>query len=193
MRKFKLVLLPTNDPTGLFNGAFGFLHHSLIDKVRDRLDGRHIYAYSNDKIKEGDYVYHSSGYISKVLGFNLDAIKLEDGQRWTKDCKKIIASSNKTLDGLLLIHDKSIATYVEKYNKNKIITKISLIEDDSIFVKIIKFKTKKLKTKFTREEMRVNLMWALSEFAAEKGLTPSSLEMKEVNLWSDKWFKKNVL
>lgn len=42
-------------------------------------------------IEENDFAYHKDGYVSKVYGFNLDAIKLEDGQRWTNDCKKVVA------------------------------------------------------------------------------------------------------
>jgi len=45
---------------------------------------------------------------------------------------------------------------------------------------------------YAREQVRLNFMWGLASFAAEKGLTPSSKEMKEVNEWGDNWIKENL-
>lgn len=45
---------------------------------------------------------------------------------------------------------------------------------------------------YTAEEMRMNLMYALSLFAASRKLTPTSVQMKEVNEWTDNWIKENL-
>lgn len=55
---------------------------------------QHMYITSKERIRTGDVVYHNSGYVSRVLGFNMDAIKLKDAQRWTKDCRKVIATDD---------------------------------------------------------------------------------------------------
>lgn len=51
---------------------------------------------------------------------------------------------------------------------------------------------KRIKDSWNREEVRLSFMYALSEFAAERGLTPTSKEMKEVNEWSNNWISKNL-
>lgn len=56
---------------------------------------QHMYVTTKERIRTGDVVYHNSGYVSRVLGFNMDAIKLEDAQRWTKDCRKVIATDDE--------------------------------------------------------------------------------------------------
>lgn len=49
-----------------------------------------------------------------------------------------------------------------------------------------------IKDSWTREELRMQLQYCVSLFAAEKKLTPTSTEMKEVNDWVDNWIKENL-
>lgn len=92
----EVLILPTEQETRLFRdtemysspaGVSSQTGHSINSSVEDLM----VYIVSKDDFKEGSYVLHSSGYFSKVLGFNRDAVKLESGQFWTKDCKKVVA------------------------------------------------------------------------------------------------------
>jgi hypothetical protein len=94
--KCQAVMLPSEKESNLHKIG-DELGYTTVSRVNPFAKQQHLYILSNDKIKEGDWVYHNSGYISQVLGFNLDAIKLEDAQRWTKDCKKIIATTDSSL------------------------------------------------------------------------------------------------
>lgn len=102
-------------------------------EVYNSLIPQHLHFLSNEKFKEGDYVYHNSGYVSKVLGFNMDAVKLEDAQRWTKDCKKIISSTDSSLiifQGAGINFpipspsDSFVQKFISEYNKGNIIKRV---------------------------------------------------------------------
>jgi hypothetical protein len=111
-----LYLLPTDKPSKLFD-CFGKLN--IGDYITSREDlqvtNQHIYITSDEEIKEGDWVYHNSGYASMVLGFNLDAIKLTDAQRWSKDCKLVIMTTDTDLiaDGVQPIDDEFLEWFVK--------------------------------------------------------------------------------
>lgn len=122
---FNVVMLPTEKASllGLTNGK---LYYSEFGHMTDIWEGQHLYILSDEKIKEGDWVLHNSGYISQVLGFNIDAIKLLDAQRWTKDCKKIVASTDKEITPETWIHDSFVNVFLLSYNNKKQITEIKL-------------------------------------------------------------------
>ena len=68
-----------------------------------------------DEFHKDDVVIHvETGYVSKVLGFNIDAIKLESGQYWRKDCRKLIATTDDAIHEkyeIPLIHESIVMDY----------------------------------------------------------------------------------
>ena len=163
-KRAKVVMLPTNKKAGLvINPSTEIIQYIDFNKdAKYYTDAsficNHLYITSDDEIKEDDWVYHKSGYISKVLGFNLDAIKLEDAQRWTKDCKKVIATTDSSLSSTCNCgHIKTVNTglcmgcakfsiiplisqpsqsfiqkYVEEYNKGNQIVDVLVEYDENI-------------------------------------------------------------
>ncbi len=103
-----------------------------------------------------------------------------------------------------------ITKYIESYNKGEVITDVLVEYEKATYDKWFDnggqpvFNTikvnpkdntitiKKLKDSWNKEEHRINIMHCLSLFAAERGLTPTSKEMKIVNEWSDKWCNENL-
>lgn len=113
-----------------------------------------------------------------------------------------------------------VTKYIEQYNKGNVIEYILVAYDNVCknghymaegnltclypycnerMNKVIRVQTKdntitikRIKDTWNREEIRLEFMYALSEFAAERGLTPTSKEMKEINEWSDKWITNNL-
>ena len=118
-----LHVLPTDKPSRL-----SIIDSQLIYSKEYFINPQHIYITSDAEVKEGDYVYHNSGYVSIVLGFNLDAIKLTDAQRWSKDCKKIILTTDQDLiaDGVQEIDD----TFLEWFIENPSCENIEIKEED---------------------------------------------------------------
>jgi len=111
-----------------------------------------------------------------------------------------------------------IEKYIESYNKGEVITDV-LVEYEEYNHHHINYNTdgrsiknasstwrtrlkvnlkdntitiKKVKDSWNREEIRLNFMYGLSSFAAERNLTPTPKEMKEVNEWGNNWIKNNL-
>jgi hypothetical protein len=108
-----------------------------------------------------------------------------------------------------------VQKYIESYNKDQIITDV-LIEYGPMFPSYqtwvddintppfygnLKLKVnpkdntitiKKLKDVWFKEEIELSIMYCLSEFAAERGLTPTAEQMKLVNDWGKKWCEENL-
>jgi len=98
---------------------------------------QHIYITSDEEIKEGDYVYHNSGYVSIVLGFNLAAIKLTDAQRWSKDCKKIILTTDFSLaPDVQKIDDEFLEWFVQNPSCEMV-----KVEEFAVKVDLLEYKT----------------------------------------------------
>ena len=108
-----IFLIPTQETTLLVlrDADNKLVRHTPITRWHGV--NQYLYITSDEQIQEGDWVYHSSGYVSNVLGFNLDAIKLTDSQRWTKDCKKIIITTDQSLDGVQAIGDEFLVWYIK--------------------------------------------------------------------------------
>jgi len=98
----------------------------------------HLYVIIKCDLEEGDTVVNLiTNEISKVLGFNMDAVKLKAGQCWKKDCRKIVATTDSTL-GLASIRPKFLQAYIKSQRKIKKIMieieTIAKIKDDSKFI-----------------------------------------------------------
>jgi hypothetical protein len=122
-----IYLIETDKPSRLLlskRGNLQFLKDNSSTNSNNHFIGtyQNIYITNDEEIKEGDYVYHNSGYVSIVLGFNLDAIKLTDSQRWSKDCKKIILTTDDQLiqDGVQAIDDEFLEWFVKNPNCEKV-------------------------------------------------------------------------
>lgn len=126
----QVVMLPTNEKaniwldnfgTGLYNcptGATGVIY-------------QHLYILSDEKIKEGDWVYDVCDGIVKVEHeYQLSYIMV-----FKIDCKKIIATTDRSLEvvskGINPVYEKLpqpstsfLEKFVEEYNKGNVITEV---------------------------------------------------------------------
>jgi hypothetical protein len=174
-----------------------------------------MFLVTDDEIEEGDWVINlpESGRISGVVykcGENT-----ADANYCNKHCCKVIASTEpgkvpnipmnlvkgyvasshepKRYGGdivevelLFCQPKKGGKVYPNLTNDNEVIVLSPSLDEEGHPVHPNKNKM------FTFDEQRMNIMYAISLFAAQKGLTPTSVEMKEVNEWADKWIKENV-
>ena len=218
MNQFKraqVVMLPTEKQSHLFRYSDNILQFQPgLQYGYSPIKAQHLYVISDDKIKEGDYIYHLDV---------CDITKAEyDGNVLSKSFKKIIATTDTSLS--YIKHDDTvpypkgeqirlpqpsqqfIEKYVESYNAGKIITDV-LVEYDycpnrhnkgdlSKYLKINPkdntITIKKLKDSWNREEHSLNLMYCVSELAAQFGHTPTASEMKKWNDATNLWIEENL-
>lgn len=114
----------------------GVTHFYQYYGIMQRMGDEHhdLHLVEND-FYEGDIVVHESGIISKCLGFNMDAVKLEKGQLWKKQCKKLIATTNEVASekyGIPLISDEIVKKYAYEDQNGGL--KEVYIEDESVYV-----------------------------------------------------------
>lgn len=107
--KYKIVLLPTDKPTGIFTDKNGKLYFSKVSKVREYAEGRNLYILSDEEIKEGDWIYHSLD--KEPIQYFKEKYNVVNNPA-TYGYKKIIATNNTALN-ITLIKDKFITLYCE--------------------------------------------------------------------------------
>jgi len=121
-------ILPTDKPSRLISSGkeFNLLQKSTIDKRC-----KNIYITSDEEIKEGDYVLYHEDKISKVLGINIDELKLDRGGVWRSSCKKIILTTDQDLikDGVQSIDDEFLEWFCSK-NGEVDFVKVITTEDE---------------------------------------------------------------
>lgn len=139
--KRQIVLLPTKGSSPLYKEDNGYLAYDEVLQSYGGVTHYHLYILSDENIRVGDVVYNSCGYVSKVLGFNVDAIKLESGQYWTRDCKKIIATTDtKLIEGVRWNKEfpypsiplDFIKLYITQYNDLNVINYVN-VEYDEVY------------------------------------------------------------
>jgi hypothetical protein len=133
-------ILPTDQPTGIFETNSG-LQFSIMNKVRHgEFKGFHIYITSDEVIEEGDWFHldmsdndrpdeiHQMGpnKRSKTGG-----ISFLEPNNWTRACKKIILTTAPDLiaDGVQSIDDN----FLEWFVKNPSCEKVEVIYDKHFF------------------------------------------------------------
>lgn len=125
-KRAKMVLLPTEKKTGIFCDNNDKLYFSLVNKIRDYAQGKHLYIISDDEIKEGDWCIYlglSMTYF-KVIDIDGDRLYYNSREYFNKNiCKKIIATTDTSL-GLPQPSQQFIEKYIEEYNKGNIITDV---------------------------------------------------------------------
>ena len=106
-------LLPTDKPTGLFESQSGVLHYSIMNKVRTGLlKGYHIYITSDEKIKEGDWVYHK--LLKSVFKIDLKEVSQEYIEERKNILKVILTTDPKLIsDGIQVIDDEFLQWFVK--------------------------------------------------------------------------------
>lgn len=133
-------------PIQIKSDGFGPLIYRTKDNVThfyqyytcmERMGDEHhdLYLVVEDDFYQDDVVLHSSGIVSKCLGFNIDAVKLESGQLWKKDCKKLIATTNLSVHEkyeIPLISEEIIREYAYEDQNGGL--KEVILETESIYV-----------------------------------------------------------
>lgn len=138
MKNFKEVLvfsLITDKPSPLVLNLENKLE---LDEVLSTYGGVYqIYLHflSNDEIKKGDWyvhenkVYKSTGTWDTNIQYQISALRYDFHD--SKNCKKIIASMDKSLK-LPNIPTSFIKKYIEEYNKGNIIKSVNIDITDGI-------------------------------------------------------------
>ena len=117
-------ILPTDKPSRIFKGGDNLLF-SIINKVRNKNEGFHIYITSDEEIKEEDWfaldMSHSSTLPDEIHQMGSDnwsktgGIHFCEGNSWIKSCKKIILTTDQDLikDGVQAIDDEFLEWFVK--------------------------------------------------------------------------------
>jgi len=219
-KRAKVIMLPTEEQTKLWISKGTNILRDLSNIIgMKQAIGQHIYIISDDEIKEGDW-YLQYGNLSgwKLLQSRKDISLFEKDKKIIstndktchKNCNCSIVCTKRCEKLLPEPSQQFITKYIESYNKGEIITDVLVEYEKATYDKwfdnggqpvfdTIKVNPKdntitirKNKDSWNREEHRVNIMYCLSLFATERGLTPTSKEMKIVNEWGDNWCNKNL-
>lgn len=122
-RKIQVVMLPTKERSELFIGDDDNGTQLLqgIALKYNSANNQHLYFLSDDKIEEGDWIYHTSKRIifqvntGKAYSGTLN-ITLGYAQKYDA-CKKIIATTDTSLKRTVLEHTEHC---IDKYEKEAI-------------------------------------------------------------------------
>lgn len=157
-KKVTVVMLPTNEKAsviGLYIDTNNLVFNNPNNKDIPRGISQHLYILSDDEIKEGNWKLclndnSTSQYLSK---------KSIESDTKCKDCKKIIATTDKSLtkemysvssgkyqEPLPQPSQSFIEVFVEEYNKGNIITEVMVEYENNTpkFIPIDKFNSKDL-------------------------------------------------
>ena len=206
--------LPTATKAGstTWNGKGGYQAHELYFVSDDKID---YYPDGSQEVELGEILFDESdniiGIVSHIGGpWNFKGTlqfpkndDLHNNRHCTFQCKRVIATTDSNLDSELpQIHDRFVQAYVSadgKIDEVQVEYEFSHCVDKDAGKKVYIPKLRNDGTVithqakvYTGEEQRMNLMYAISLFATERGLTPTSVEMKEVNDWTDKWIEENL-
>lgn len=94
------------------------MRHNLI-----KTDNYLLVVDDASEIKEGNYVLYHDNKISRVLGVNIDELKLDRGSIWGNSCKKII--SHRALNGAPILEGVNLLPLLDEE-----IPKLSLSEEE---------------------------------------------------------------
>lgn len=209
-KKAQVIMLPTTQDSRIF------IHDGKLQScydggaaVANDIDWKcqHLYIASDDEIKSGDWVLFGD-VVMVATSFDDRVIYDEEGNSFMKyDCKKIIATTD-----LIKLYPPSTEfgapqneeyipqpskAFIEKYCKVGGIDEVDIEYNDKGVVlrgrggeRTITIHP--IKESWTREEVEMQLQYCVSLFASERGLTPTSVEMKEVNDWTSNWIKENL-
>lgn len=141
----KVVMLPTTSISQvILTSSKDLLYFVKNNKSKYvNYHNQHLYILSDEEIKEGDWYYnYDYNYIKQCLEMDKELIKnalfYELGSTvfdYSKDCKKIIASTDKSL-GLLEIEQDFIKEYCEKGGIDEVMVDFDNICKDEIQKKV---------------------------------------------------------
>lgn len=136
-RTFKVVMLPTEKASALYLKS-GLLFYPELGKRKGTVAvNQHLYIISDDRIKEGDWqlVYEDGQY-------SIRQYTVKGGKKWGSEafnskglislCKKIIASTDKSITPKFWVPYSFVNAYVKANNAGKPITEINLEMEDAI-------------------------------------------------------------
>ena len=118
-KTFQIIMLPTKSTVEAMNKSHLILEDSgklnyIENPTHAKWGHQHLYFVSSeDEIKEGDWTF-ANGTPYKVLDIQGDNYKTE--LCWVSNCKKIIASTDKSITPNSWIPDSYVKWYVEKAN-----------------------------------------------------------------------------
>jgi hypothetical protein len=110
-KKSKVVMLPTEKASKIYKGYNGKLYIDPVLKSYGTVDRFHLYFLSDEEIKEGDwYIVELVKITGESSGYHVEQCKIIRDKIWVnsesmssldtrhiKNCKKIIASTDKLL------------------------------------------------------------------------------------------------
>lgn len=193
-KKAQVIMLPTDKVD------------DVVMKWRDgKIRNHHLYIVTDDEIKEGDWCYDA---LTGLFQYGVTPVEL------LKNSKKIIATTDSELTvnisrplGITQQLPQPSKDFVEKY------CKVGGIDEVEVEYQVFPYKTgdivsktyrlkvnsphneiiiHPIKESWSREEVEMQLQYCVSLFASERGLTPTSVETKEINDWTSNWIKENL-
>ena len=220
-KRVKVVMLPTEKGTSSIAKSINQDILSLYNKNDDKYNqwiNQHLYILSDDEIEETDWFILLMDYgLHELHNRKTTNIKHWDNNyAWTKDCKKIIATTDISLTtcqcrkvGYHKLSCKQtynlpepsqsfIQKFIEEYNKGNVITDVMVeyesigrMKSGGIETNIIEITIKKLKDSWNREEV-IKLLKLLKKDT----INSIDLDINTDNLICDleinKWIEKNL-
>jgi hypothetical protein len=174
-------LLPTDKPSRLryFDGKLELMY--LIPKKSDIIF-QHIYITSNEEIKKGDWFLPISG-----IGWKLNILIKANGNGGyhNEHCKKIILTTNQSLDGVQAIDDEFLEWFVKNPSCEEVeFEKYGYMPEEPCEYKII----------FLKEEPKQEtLEEAAKKYATNHGMMAHIFPEKEKSfIEGAKWQEKRM-
>jgi hypothetical protein len=194
-------MLSTNEKSNISLGdsGKGLIYHTHTKPEYDKRTYQHLYILSDDEIKEGDW------YIKELFNtLKYDWYKVVT-ERFPNDYKKIIATTDKSLD-LPQPSQSFIEKYVEEYNKGNVIAEV-LVEYETATNQVPNGTTidwlkvnpkdntitiKKVKDSWSREETVTLCLKMQHDYIKYKESCHYGPNMREITDWTDKWIEENL-
>ena len=106
-------VLPTDKPSTLFKDDFGNLIYSInMDQEQNHFEPQHLFITSDEEIKEGDWYEHNGVIFKADDVFDEGNNPNNSNPRVTDWNKKIILTTDQSLDGVQAIDDEFLEWFV---------------------------------------------------------------------------------
>ena len=199
-------MLPTDKAdASIWMNTLGNIEYDPIRRAQEK--GQHLYFTTDDEIKEGDWclMFWDGGEVASEPQQYLP----ENGHVLNRNLRKIIATTDSEFVNQQYTKEElgyepikyglpqPSKAFIEKYCEEGGIDEVDVEYNDKGVVlrgrggeRTITIHS--IKDSWSREEVKMQLQYCVSLFASERGLTPTSVEMKEVNDWVSNWIKENL-
>lgn len=143
-KEHTIVMLPTDRSSMLYIGYNQLRHTDEEHKISlgGDYEPQHLYILSDEEIKKGDWVFDERNVVFQFKHFNSGILHSDNHSQFENRCKKIIATTDKSLkivkrisvsdnvidypDYVPQLPESFIQAYIKAYNEGKPITGVKL-------------------------------------------------------------------